>query len=355
MKTSRISSLLRFAIAGFFVFSTCASVTAHAQTAASQQVNATFVGYQRTTLATAESEKIEVALWYPTATPSREHTFGPYTFVAALDAPVNAGKHPLILISHGTGGNNMNQHELAAAFAQSGYIAVALTHPGDNYRDRALVGTPKYFSERPRQVSRVLDALLADTAWSARIDSARIGFFGHSAGGFTGAALVGATPSIANTVKHCAANYDADPWFCAVSGSKEKAIANAQHADYIPAVPPSTDPRIRAAVLAAPVGAFFTPEALKNVKVPVHVWVAGRDTVLVPRFHAAYVGSTIPGATVTTTPDGGHFMLLSKIKLTDAAVNGANVNDDPPGFDRAAAIRAASKALPAWFDQALAK
>lgn len=355
MKTSSTSSFIRLAVAALVGISYCASISSYAQTTASKQVSATSVGHQRTTLETAAKEKIEVALWYPTSTPSREHTLGPYTFVAALDAPVNAGKYPLILISHGTGGNNMNQHELATAFAQSGYVAVALTHPGDNYRDRALVGTPKYFSERPRQVSRVLDALLADTAWSARIDSARIGFFGHSAGGFTGAALVGATPSIANTVKHCAANYDADPWFCAVSGSKEKAIANAQHADYIPAVPPSTDPRIRAAVLAAPVGAFFTPEAVKNIKVPVHVWVAGRDTVLTPSFHAAYLGNTIPGATVTTTPDGGHFMLLSKIKLTNASVNGANVNDDPPGFDRAATIRAASRALPAWFDQALAK
>ncbi len=317
-----------------------------------------FAGLQRVSLDTAVNEKIDVAIWYPTATPAREQSLGPFTMTVALDAPFSSTEssaRPLIVVSHGTGGNNLTHQELAAALARSGYIVAALTHPGDNFRDRSMVGSPKYLSERPRQVSRVIDALLADPTWQPRIDATRIGFLGHSAGGLTGLALIGATPSIAAAVRHCAENYESDPWFCSVSGSKEKTIENAKRADYMPLTPNSLDPRIRAAALLAPVGAFFTETELKKITVPVRVVVAGQDAVLAPRFHAAFVGRNVPNAEVTTSEAGGHFMLVSKMNFNPAAINGAELNQDPPGFDRAAAISDASKTLSVWFDKTLAK
>ena len=324
--------------------------------AASEPVSA---GLQRVSLDTAANEKIDVAIWYPTAILAREQSFGPFTMTVALDAPIllsaaaEAMPRPLIIISHGTGGNNFTHHELASALASAGYIVAALTHPGDNVRDRSLVASPKYFSERPRQVSRVIDALLADAVWRTHIDATRIGFLGHSAGGFTGLALAGATPSIAATVRHCAANYDDDGWFCRVSGSKEKAIANAAQADYMPTVPSSRDARIRAAVLLAPIGVFFSEAELKKITIPTRVVVAGRDDVLTPRFHAEFVARCVANAEVIVNAEGGHFMLVSRLNINPAASSGAEINQDPKGFDRAAAIRDAAKTLPAWFDKAL--
>jgi predicted dienelactone hydrolase len=314
----------------------------------------TFAGLRLQTLETSLTEKIDVALWYPTSTPSQATTLGPHVQNVAMNAPASAGPFPLIVISHGTGGMNMNHHELASALARSGFVVAALTHPGDNYKDRSLVGKPAYFSERPRQVSRMLDALLVDPAWKPLIDADRIGFLGHSAGGFTGEALIGATPSIANSMRHCAANYDDDLWFCKVAGSKEKAIENARNAEHVPAVPSSTDPRIKAAVLTAPLGQFFPEASLKAIKVPVRVYVAGRDDVLIPKFHAAYVARTIPGAETITIENGGHFMMVSKMS-NPVTINGSEVTGDPPGFDRAPVIAAASKDLPIWFAKALAK
>jgi predicted dienelactone hydrolase len=311
-----------------------------------------FAGLKMQTFDTAPTEKIDVAMWYPTLTPSQSAPLGPHRITAAMNAAALIGPHPLIVISHGTGGMNMNHHELAAGLAQSGFVVAALTHPGDNFKDRALLGKPAYFSERPRQVSRLLDALLADAAWKPLIDANRIGFVGHSAGGFTGAALIGATPSIANTVRHCATNFDDDAWFCNVSGSKEKAIEAARNADYIPAVPASADSRIKAAVLMAPVGAFFTEASLRAVKIPVRVYVAGRDDVLNPKFHAAYVARHIPGAETINIEAGGHFMMVSKMSLP-ASANGSDVNRDPPGFDRAPVIAGAAKKLPLWFIKVL--
>ena len=333
-----------------------AVVATVAMTAVATAANAAdmFAGLRLQTLETSPTEKIDVALWYPTTTPSQSITLGPHVQDVAMNAPASNGPHPLIVISHGTGGMNMNHHELAAALARGGFVVAALTHPGDNYKDRSLVGKQAYFTERPRQVSRMLDALLTDPAWKPLIDADRIGFLGHSAGGFTGEALIRATPSIANTLRHCAANYDEDLWFCKVAGSKLKATENARDAEYIPAVPSSADPRIKAAVLTAPLGQFFPEASLKAVKAPVRVYVAGRDDVLTPKFHAAYVARTIPGAETITIENGGHFMMVSKMSIP-VSVNGSEVNGDPPGFDRAPVIAEASKQLPLWFTKALAK
>ena len=364
------------AIAVATAATTAATTAAAMRFAAVALAEPSFAGLQRLSLDTATNEKIDVAIWYPTATIAREQSLGPFTMTVALDAPISlaaftpssaltalpaiTGAPPatvrqLIIVSHGTGGNNLTHHELASALARSGYIVVALTHPGDNVRDRSLVGSPKYFSERPRQVSRVIDALLADTTWKPRIDPTRIGFLGHSAGGFTGLALAGATPSIAATVRHCAANYESDLWFCSVAGSKEKAIENAKQAELMPPIANSLDARVRAAALLAPVGAFFTETELSKIKIPMRIVVAGQDTVLTPRFHAAFVGRSIPNADVITHASGGHFMFVSKLNINPVAINGAELNQDPPGFDRAAAIADAAKAIPAWFDQALPK
>lgn len=313
-----------------------------------------YAGFRQQTFDTAPGEKIDVTLWYPTATPSKTIAMGPHAPDVAVDAAVATGPFPLIMLSHGTGGNNMNHHELASALARGGFIVAALTHPGDNYRDRALLGKPAFFTERPRQVSRLLDALLADPTWKPLIDANRIGFVGHSAGGFTGAALIGATPSITNTMRHCAANYDDDPWFCKMSGSKAQAIENARNADNMPAIPGSADPRIKAAVLITPIGQFFPEASLKAVKVPVRVYVAGRDDVLIPKFHASHVAANIPGAETVNIEAAGHFMLVSKMNL-NVAVNGAAVSGDPAGFDRAPVIAEASKQLPLWFAKVLPK
>ena len=328
------------------------AMVAMAATAMTALAADTFAGLRLQTLETSPTEKIDVALWYPTSTASQTTTLGPHALDVAMAATVSAGPFPLIVISHGAGGMNLNHHELATALARGGFIVAALTHPGDNYKDRSLLGKVAYFSERPRQVSRMLDALLADPAWKPLIDSNRIGFLGHSAGGFTGQALIGATPSIANTLRHCAAHYDEDAWFCKVSGSKEKAIENARNAEYVPIVPSSTDARIKAAVLVAPIGPFFSEASLKAVKVPVLVYVAGRDDVLIAKFHAAFVARTIPGAETITIENGGHFMMVSKMSVP-ASSNGTEVNGDPAGFDRAPVIAEASKQLPIWFAKTL--
>jgi predicted dienelactone hydrolase len=319
-------------------------------------------GFQQSTLTTAAGETMDVAIWYPTKAEEKPLTLGPTTMTVAFNAATFNKKLPLAVLSHGTGGMSLNHHEIAAATARAGFIAIALTHPGDNYKDRSLVGKLPYFTERPRQITRMLDTILASSDWAPLIDDQRIAFIGHSAGGFTGLALLGATPSIGQTMKHCAANYDDDLWFCRVSGNKKRAIANAGNGAFIPAIESSKDTRFKAAVLIAPVGAFTDGPSLALVNTPTMVYIAAKDDVLVPKFHAQVVGAGIRGAKVITNNDGGHFMLVSKLNVPTGTstgisgiseTNGAQVNDDPPGFNRSAAIAEASATIPKWLNENL--
>ena len=112
-----------------------------------------------------------VALYYPTMAAPRAIAIGPFALEVAIGGkPVDKVK-ALILLSHGISGTELGHSTLAQALARNGYLVAALRHPGDNYQDRSLLekGPERYFDERPRQASRVIDAILADPAWKARI------------------------------------------------------------------------------------------------------------------------------------------------------------------------------------------
>ncbi len=119
-----------------------------------------YAGLSLQSIETVGNQRIELAIWYPTTVVSSKQDLRAYSLDVSLGARSIPGKRPLIVISHGTGGNLMNHHELAAALARAGFIAVALNHPGDYYKDKSTRGKAEYFFERPRQVSRVLNALL---------------------------------------------------------------------------------------------------------------------------------------------------------------------------------------------------
>ncbi|MGB7181638.1 MAG: hypothetical protein WA888_01300 [Burkholderiaceae bacterium] len=81
---------------------------------------------------THDSAEVPVAVWYPTTATMSDIPAGPFPLHAASNAPMLQKKHPLVLISHGTGGSNLAHYPLAQALASAGYLVAALTHPGDN-------------------------------------------------------------------------------------------------------------------------------------------------------------------------------------------------------------------------------
>lgn len=74
----------------------------------------------------------EVGVWYPASGTPVHKRLGLYAQDVVPDAPAPKDRHPLIVISHGTGGDFAGHVDTAIALARGGFIVAALTHPGDN-------------------------------------------------------------------------------------------------------------------------------------------------------------------------------------------------------------------------------
>ncbi len=293
-----------------------------------------------------------VALYYPTMAAPRVTPMGPFTLDVAIGAkPVDKVK-ALILLSHGNAGTELGHSVLAQALARNGYLVAALRHPGDNWQDRSLLtqSPERYFDERPRQASRVIDALLVDPTWKDRIDTdhqgPRVGALGHSAGGYTVLALAGARPDLSRLRQHCQIEASEDPIFCSMGRAGEAT----------PPLPVATvslkDERVRAIVAMAPAGVLLTAESLAAVRPATMIYEAELDRFLVPRFHAEWVASHLPAPNLRRVPNAWHFAFMDAPSIPLPSPDG-DVAANPPGFDRGAFLKQTALEITAFFDKTL--
>lgn len=297
-------------------------------------------GYR--TLTIAGDTPTTVALFYPTAVAERTVPMGPWLPVVAPGAPPSEARlKGLILISHGTSGTELNHHNLGTRLARDGYLVAAVRHAGDNWQDRSLITSGRYFSERPLQISRVLDALLASPEWGPRIPAERIGAVGHSAGGYSVLALAGAQADPQRSAQHCRTVQD-DAGYCSLArGAAGTEASGMQPAPTASAAAPPAGPvsvpdrRIRAVVALAPMAVVFTPESLAAITVPVRVIVAEQDGVLNGKYHGGHVVASLPRAQASTVAGAGHFAFMAQATFPLPSAAG-DASSNPPGFDRMA-------------------
>lgn len=283
---------------------------------------------------------VKTLLWYPAATGGEPARMGPFQLEAVRDAPPAAGPFPLVVISHGNGGSHLSHRDTAQALAKAGYLVASLLHAGDNFQDQSLVGTERLLSSRPRSVTAVINALMQDETWP--VDAARIGFFGFSAGGYTGLALLGAVPAYGQAELHC--RQSPDDYAC------QYAPIDANSIDPITGL---TDSRIKAAVIQDPLAFYFSDQSLTHVRAPVFLMQADQDDILTAPYHATRVSELAPGIEEVWKVDGSsHFSFLAPFP-DGMAKHAGIVAQDPPGFDRKQAHVEINERVIAFFDRAL--
>jgi len=132
-------------------------------------------------------------IWYPTPDSLKitDKKYSPFLRnYTVLDGSLPSGKLPLIMLSHGTGGNRISLEWLAQSLVKSGFIVAAVDHWGNTSDNKIPVEFLKAW-ERPQDISFVLTQLLKDKELNAAIDSRKIGALGYSFGGYTVIALAG--------------------------------------------------------------------------------------------------------------------------------------------------------------------
>ncbi|CAO3418606.1 alpha/beta hydrolase family protein [Azospirillum endophyticum] len=153
------------------------------------------IGFQKLSLpATERHRALEVAVWYPAEAVGETTLVGDNrAFLGTavrIGAPPQPGRHGLVVLSHGYGGNWTNQQWLAADLAAQGYVVAAPNHPGSTSRDMAPPGAAMLW-KRPGDVSRVIDWLNEEPRWSGLLIAGHAAVIGHSLGGWTAIALAG--------------------------------------------------------------------------------------------------------------------------------------------------------------------
>lgn len=189
---------------------------------------------------------------------------------AKVHLPIGEGSFPVVIVSHGAGGNIDSNFAQANHLATHGYIAVCLEHIGSNTKKMmaggirvgrstaAMTRDANEVLNRPRDISFAIDEAhewnRTHSKLKGKFDLQRIGVMGHSFGAFTTLAICGARPAL--------------DWLKPKVGSG-KGLG-----------PDLSDKRVRCGVALSPQGPgepFFLTTSYKSIRVPLLGISGSRD------------------------------------------------------------------------------
>lgn len=275
---------------------------------------------------------LSVHLWYPALDGGTATLVGDNALFAGVrarrDAPAAQGLHPLVLLSHGSGGNAANLSWIATRLAANGFIVAAPNHPGSTSGDSRQADTIKVWN-RPLDLTAVLDGLAADLLWKARIDTSAISALGFSLGGHTVLASAGAQVAAAAYARYCDTPQAPGlivsdcAWFARAGIDLHKIDEARFNASY-------RDPRIASVLAVDPALAqAFDRPSLAAMNLPVTIINLGQPGAIPPAVAARHVADAIQGASYRTVPDAIHFSFLGTCKPNGKDILKAEGETDP--------------------------
>jgi predicted dienelactone hydrolase len=316
--------------------------------AAANSAPAGAVGFRHFSVPASHHEPaLEAVVWYPAESGGTPLVVGDTPILEGqsvrLDAGIPDGRRPLVVLSHGYSGHWNNQGWLAVELVRAGYIVAAVNHPGTTAKDMNVARAARLW-ERPRDISRTIDALARDPLWSSAVDGNRVAAVGHSLGGWTVVELAGGRVDPDRLDADCKAHTN-----LAACELLRKIDAGKDAASRFALARALEDPRIKAIVsLDLGLTGAFDPVSLVRIDRPVLVIAAGVPNEHIPAaLESRRLAGFLPAATTryVEIPGAAHFSFLSVCKPGGAALlakespEDAIVCTDGKGADRAAIHR----------------
>ena len=190
---------------------------------------------------------------------------------------------PVVVISHGIGGNRATLAYLGQHLASHGFAAVVVEHPGssENQFSALMSGRasdaiePDELIHRPTSIQVLLDELEAaaqrDPGLRNRIDLQRVGVLGQSLGAYTSLALAGATVDLARLEASCPPE---------IAQLNLSLLLQCSVLTMPQPLPTLQDNRVQAVFAINPLdSAIFGPEGMANIEVPLMMVSGSADTV----------------------------------------------------------------------------
>lgn len=330
-----------------FLFSILFSIVSYADTA-----------FRQLNIDEENSRPLNIVIWYPTAETGSPEKVGEniafYGTSALRDAIPEPGERPLLLLSHGYGGNWRNLNWLASEMAAQGYIVAAVDHPGTTTFNKRSQDAKELW-RRPQDLQRVMAKIIATPSLAGKVDTQRIAAAGHSLGGWTVLKLAGGRFDAERFQNDCRVYFRlAACKLIQTLGIDEAGRKLAADAG---------DPKIKAVVsLDLGLARGFTPESLSQIAVPVLIMAAQVDTDELPaKLESGYLAEYIPAAVRRDVSVEGatHFSFMQQCKPGAVAL----IAEKEPGEEivcldggtrsRASIHRQLARDISAFLNQAL--
>ncbi len=283
------------------------------------------------------------AVWYPSSGGGEAVSFGEsgvFHGTPVLDgARVADGPFPVILASHGLGGDIVALGWLTAGLAKAGALVISVNHPNSTRKDFDLQEGLKHWT-RTEDLRAALAWLAAQPDLAHHADVSRIYAVGFSAGGWTALSFGGLRADLEGYAAHCEIA-PPSPWQCA-----DLTRRGADLAAYAPTEwnAGRKDERVHAVAAIEPAltWGLGQPHARDLVEKVLLIGLGTAETRL-PATDFSETGSgfaaLLPGAEVEIMAPAAHFSALPSCKPRGPAILAAEgddpICDDPPGTDRA--------------------
>lgn len=303
-----------------------------------------------------QDHAIDTAIFYP-AQGGIETKMGEnavfYGTPIAKDATPIPCHYPVVLLSHGWGGNYKRMGWLSRGLVERGAIVISVNHPNSTTDE---TGDPRALNHwtRAQDFSAALDRALADPHFSSLIDRNRIFAAGFSYGGWTALSLAGVRGDRDGLDRFCNDPSQANSPCADIlrAGIKINKIDKTKwNADW-------KDSRITSVAAIDPALTWgITSGNLKNLTAPLLLIGLGSGS---DRLHATDTSakgsdfeSLVPTAAIMRLAPAMHFTALGLCKPNGAEILKEEKDDpvctDPEGTDRAAVLAQIIDALAQHF------